>query len=94
MPAQQRTRWIHTEYCSDLEQTKYRLETYRSKAEHYGFYFTGQIVRSDDNFQIEAALQLDQARSKAWLFNNWCKVASYEICSDWEDLKKYVHKNE
>ena len=94
MPAQQRTRWSHTEYCSDIEQTKNQLEIYRSKAEHYGFYFTGQLERSNVNFQIQAALQLDQARSKSWLINNWSSVASYKICSDWEDLKKYVHKNE
>ena len=94
MPAQQRTRWSHTEYCSDIEQTKNQLDIYRSKAEHYGFYFTGQLERSNVNFLIQAALQLDQARSKSWLINNWSSVASYKICSDWEDLKKYVHKNE
>ena len=94
MPAQQRTRWSHTEYCSDLEQTKNQLEIYRSKAKNYGFYFTGQIEKSNDNFQIQAAIQLDHARTKSWLLNNWSREASYEICTDWEDLKKYVHKNE
>ena len=51
MPAQQRTRWSHTEYCSDIEQTKNQLEIYRSKAEHYGFYFTGQIEIVHSDFQ-------------------------------------------
>ena len=88
MPAQQKTRWSHTEYCSDLEQTKNQLEIYRSKAKNYGFYFTGQIEKSNDNFQIQAAIQLDHARTKSWLLNNWSREASYEICTDWEDLKK------